>query len=125
MKCPHCGLINPDSAQSCDCGYNFQKIKVEESYSGPQKLPNWVKTLLIIAIIVYISSILFYFSAPLKGKLFINIIFLALVLYSYNQLLHRKNWARYLLALLTLPFGVLLLTSPDVRLYCFQKIKNE
>lgn len=25
MKCPSCGLINPDTAQQCDCGYDFQK----------------------------------------------------------------------------------------------------
>jgi len=25
MKCPNCGLINPESAQRCDCGYNFDK----------------------------------------------------------------------------------------------------
>lgn len=23
MKCPECGLINPENAQRCDCGYNF------------------------------------------------------------------------------------------------------
>ena len=23
IKCPSCGLINPDSALLCDCGYNF------------------------------------------------------------------------------------------------------
>jgi len=24
MQCPICGLINPETAQSCDCGYNFE-----------------------------------------------------------------------------------------------------
>jgi hypothetical protein len=24
MKCPHCGLLSPESAQWCDCGYDFQ-----------------------------------------------------------------------------------------------------
>jgi len=23
MKCPQCGLFNPDEAQRCDCGYDF------------------------------------------------------------------------------------------------------
>lgn len=23
VNCPHCGLINPDSAECCDCGYSF------------------------------------------------------------------------------------------------------
>ena len=22
-RCPHCGLVNPGSAQMCDCGYSF------------------------------------------------------------------------------------------------------
>ncbi len=31
MKCPNCGLINPDSALRCDCGYDFSK-QMKESY---------------------------------------------------------------------------------------------
>ena len=126
MKCPHCGLINPNNAQNCDCGFNFKRNPIEQLYNRPQNLPNWVKTLLIIAVIVYMLSIILYSSAPLKGKLFVNVIFLILVIFSYNQLLQKKNWAIYLLALLTLPFGLLLLTSPEVKLYCFQKkVNNE
>ncbi|MHA1330011.1 MAG: hypothetical protein ACTSR2_02930 [Candidatus Hodarchaeales archaeon] len=30
MKCPNCGLINPDEAILCDCGYNFKKEKLEK-----------------------------------------------------------------------------------------------
>ena len=29
MKCPNCGLINPDPAQRCDCGYDFQSRRIE------------------------------------------------------------------------------------------------
>jgi len=31
MRCPSCGLINPDSAQRCDCGYAFQSPSMKES----------------------------------------------------------------------------------------------
>ena len=30
MKCPNCGLINPDSALGCDCGYNFEDKKINK-----------------------------------------------------------------------------------------------
>lgn len=29
MKCPNCGLINPENALICDCGYNFKTNTVE------------------------------------------------------------------------------------------------
>ncbi len=32
MKCPNCGIINPPTAQRCDCGYNFEQ-------SPPEKAP--------------------------------------------------------------------------------------
>ena len=31
MKCPNCGLENPDSAIKCDCGYNFDKKSKESN----------------------------------------------------------------------------------------------
>ena len=36
MKCPNCGLINPDSAQRCDCGYDFASGQVKQSYLKPK-----------------------------------------------------------------------------------------
>lgn len=36
MKCPNCGLINPDDAQRCDCGYNFDKGIVFARPSQPK-----------------------------------------------------------------------------------------
>jgi hypothetical protein len=32
MKCPRCGLINPDTALRCDCGYDFAAKEIRESY---------------------------------------------------------------------------------------------
>ncbi len=32
MKCPKCGLINPDNAQRCDCGYDFEQKQMVKSY---------------------------------------------------------------------------------------------
>ncbi|MBN9121990.1 MAG: hypothetical protein J0I06_23085 [Planctomycetes bacterium] len=32
--CPKCGLVNPPSAQRCDCGYDFISRSVEASYLG-------------------------------------------------------------------------------------------
>ena len=32
MNCPRCGLINPETAQRCDCGYDFVNKSVEKSY---------------------------------------------------------------------------------------------
>lgn len=32
-NCPNCKLINPVSAQYCDCGYNFHSGAIEESHA--------------------------------------------------------------------------------------------
>ena len=37
MRCPKCGLFNPESAQRCDCGYDFVSKTMKESYMGTPK----------------------------------------------------------------------------------------
>lgn len=34
-SCPQCGLINPPTAQWCDCGYDFVKRAVTNRYASP------------------------------------------------------------------------------------------
>jgi hypothetical protein len=36
MGCPKCGLINPDSAERCDCGYDFASGQMKLSYANPR-----------------------------------------------------------------------------------------
>jgi hypothetical protein len=37
MTCPQCDLINPCTAQRCDCGYDFETKTVEKPYSTAKK----------------------------------------------------------------------------------------
>ncbi len=39
-NCPKCGLANPDSAQRCDCGFDFESYRVEKSYVNPSDKTN-------------------------------------------------------------------------------------
>lgn len=32
MDCPSCHLVNPDSAERCDCGYDFRSRTLKSSY---------------------------------------------------------------------------------------------
>jgi len=63
MKCPHCGLFNPDTAQHCDCGYDFDKKVVEKPSMSPEtknaasrKRPTWVWVISIFYLISFLYS---------------------------------------------------------------------
>jgi hypothetical protein len=36
MVCPKCKLINPNTAQRCDCGFDFVTKTVEKPYCAPE-----------------------------------------------------------------------------------------
>jgi len=43
-KCPNCGLINPQKASCCDCGYNFDSESRETEKISPKlKVRPWVR----------------------------------------------------------------------------------
>jgi hypothetical protein len=57
MKCPNCGLINPDTAERCDCGYDFQSGEIREPYSRtPAPAGGTWKGPSVLSIIVFVLS---------------------------------------------------------------------
>lgn len=122
MDCPRCGLINPDSAQRCDCGYDFITKKVEKPYEE-QGLPKEIKTWLIIVIVV---NLIFIIRSLLSDDLMTIVeivIWSAIICFLYSQLVKRKNWARIALVILSFPIGLILGLSREAKLYCLQSEK--
>lgn len=120
-KCPNCGLINPATAQRCDCGYDFEREKIEKPYFR-QRLPKEIKTYISIIIPLNLLGAL----GALKSGDFIKIILVLLwsiAIYSlYSELVKKKNWARIALVVLTFPLGLILGLSNEAKLYCKQKV---
>lgn len=59
MECPNCKLINPPTAQRCDCGYDFPSGEMKESYLPSRKLKTniagaaWIGSLAAIMLRVF------------------------------------------------------------------------
>jgi uncharacterized RDD family membrane protein YckC len=102
MKCPKCGLINPDSAVRCDCGYDFTTKEIKGSYLYKTKEPlyagfwsrlsaNIVDSIIFIPIgflgiwLVTKSNIIAVFINPVFQLLFV----------SYTVYFHGKFGATY------------------------------
>lgn len=43
--CPVCGLINPHSAERCDCGYDFTENTMKESYLKSGEISDDIKAM--------------------------------------------------------------------------------
>lgn len=71
MKCPNCGLINPDTAMWCDCGYDFQaraqRKRPELNQTVKRESAPDRRVLTIPSVLTYLMFILvllcFWFSA--------------------------------------------------------------
>jgi hypothetical protein len=120
VKCPRCGLINPDIAQRCDCGYDFDKGTIEKAYFK-QELPKSIKTYFIFVILFNVAVVIVAISSGELSIILEAIFWTSLIYILYSQLIKKKNWARILLAIITLPVGLALLLSREAKLYCLQK----
>jgi Flp pilus assembly protein TadB len=120
MDCPRCGLVNPDIAERCDCGYDFKSKKVEKAYFR-QGLPAAIKAFLALAVGVNVLLGLLAIMAAKLSYAMRPVLFAAVIYPLYLQLVKKKNWARIALAVLTFPIGTLLLLTREVKLYMLQK----
>lgn len=80
MKCPNCGLYNPDSAQRCDCGYDFNSQAMKASYcdnrNTNEDLPvnSNIKTvywIVIVCIFIANAWIAYYLQHPYAEEFYL------------------------------------------------------
>lgn len=136
MECPRCRLINPDGAQRCDCGYDFGTKTVKTPYSI-ERLGGTTRLGLPYTLCLYALGMMFWFGAlaflgvalvvgfarapeePWRSVAFIAwaIIVLPLIF----QVSRKKPWANTTLAIFTMPWGIWLLTSQQLRVFLLQQ----
>ena len=119
MDCPRCGLINPDTAQRCDCGYDFESKTVKDAYFN-QELPRGIKAYVVFLIIYNVLAAVAALASGAAAVLISGVVWSCLIWWLYTQLIRKKNWARLALAVLTFPLGAVILGSREARLYCLQ-----
>jgi hypothetical protein len=73
MDCPRCRLISPDSAERCDCGYDFKTKTLKESYVARDPVAS--KALNLNPTRRRVSTVLVVFALARVG----------VKLYDYNQ----------------------------------------
>ena len=120
MQCPSCKLINPPTAKRCDCGYDFETGKVERPYLQQPLPPELRQGAVVLAIVNIVGGL----AALVSGdalRIILALVWSAMVWWVYRKLVQGQDWARRAFALLTFPFGLFLVLSPEVKLYCRQQ----
>lgn len=120
IKCPRCGLFNPDTAQRCDCGYDFETCSVKSAYFK-QELPREFKTYLILAVTYNVLAGAVAIASGDVARILLAGAWSGVIWWLYSRLIAKQNWARLALVVLTFPAGLLLGLSREARLYCLQK----
>ncbi len=119
-QCPRCGLFSPDTAQRCDCGYDFEAKTLQKAYFK-RELPSQFRGYAIFVVILNIIVGVIALAAGDPVRIIMAVAWSALILWLYSRLVAKKNWARLWLVILTFPVGLSLGLSQEARLYCLQK----
>jgi hypothetical protein len=69
MNCPRCGLINPETAQRCDCGHDFISKRAGKPYSALE--PNTPRSK--IAVGAQVAALVLAGGAVIWGCLMVHI----------------------------------------------------
>ena len=79
MECKNCGLLNPDTAMRCDCGYDFATDTMRASYIVKPATPapdNWVRQYAIACgLVLGIEVLLFMMRPPFDDEPFLHNLF--------------------------------------------------
>jgi hypothetical protein len=113
-------LINPDTAQRCDCGYDFETRTVKTAYVTGR--PPHSLYLYGAWIFIWFRALAFLTvggSGPWRSIGFIAWVAIILPLY-YEIIARRKRWASTALAVLTMPWGLWVLSSQQLRVFLLQ-----
>ena len=76
MECKNCGLLNPDTAMRCDCGYDFATRTMQASYVVKHAAPasdRWVRQYAIAcAVVLGIQVLLLMMRPPFDEQPFLH-----------------------------------------------------
>jgi hypothetical protein len=108
-ECPHCKLENPDSAEHCDCGYDFasgsmrssRELDIFDDYAPKEKEPTDYTGLIIAACLAPVLVLFLYFGKVDLGltvDIVLGMIMLAIKI-RWNLRKHVWFWATIILIL--------------------------
>ena len=97
MKCPHCGLLNPDGSQWCDCGYNFESRSIKISESDRARIAEVANSRLTTSIVLAIAALITFgillYAAQKSGWVMVAFVVWLLLPYSVLALIAFRSAA--------------------------------
>jgi hypothetical protein len=92
---------------------------LEESMNGRGRGSTGGATSFMIIVTILLSlRLVLSIAAGYAAGVLIVIFILALFWFLYSRLMQKENWARITLGILTLPIGLYILLSKELRQYC-------